>query len=156
MKSKYRSNIISDKTKVLMIRWWVAGSVYFFVGFGTGLGSSMLFIDFAILLAGVFTLAEMLIVEPIESLYFLIVDEYVESIKDSYTKRMKHRLFKFFLNLLIVTAIAYTYNFINLMAIKLLSLDSSAVAIPTEPILFGAMYLGYYLIVEKLRSIRKK
>ncbi len=131
----------SDKAKTVILKFWLAGAVYFFIGWGTGLGEYAFVIDFVFILAVALFIAFRVIYNPIVRLMF-DVKEYNHR-EQSLTKRVFENFRDFFLNVLIMIIITLTYSGINALINLIFNLASDIIIIPGEPILFGVFYTVY-------------
>lgn len=151
-----KKKFFTDQRIAGIIRWWAIGAVYFFVGWGTGLGAHTTAIDFAFFLILAIGIFEMFVVNPIIFSMFKVKNPISLSNKDIWYK-VRYRLTYFFKVGLIVLLVIMTYNIINIAGIKLLGLGQDQVLLPGEPILFGAFYMVYYYLIHGfLANIKKK
>ncbi|WP_461207096.1 hypothetical protein [Clostridium sp. DL1XJH146] len=155
-------DMYKDKTKknnliILLIRWWSVGAVYFFIGWGTKLGSYNSSIDFVIMLGIVIGLFNSLIINPIIKMLYNVGSKksYLES---SVWEKIWSRLKEVALAILIVYLVTLVYYVINIGAISLLNLSKETVVLPGEPIIFALFYVLIYqlfaYINKKIRSRR--
>lgn len=152
------------KEKIIeaIIRWWGAGAVYFFIGWGTGLGAQSDAFDFIFILGAVAGLVTIVVLDPL--IYGMLDIER----KDGKLYNKKYFERTIFQNvfvrsseiikaIVIVIFVFLTYNLINIFLITLLDLTSESVPLPGEPITFGIFYIGfYYLIRYLIRFIKNK
>ena len=143
---------LNDRRKAILIRWWAVGAVYFFVGWGTGLGNQGSLIDFIFFLGLAIGIMNIVVVNPVLRMLFNLGPE--RNYKDiPLIEKVKRRLGEILKSILIVLIIVYIYNFINMALIKILDLSPETVAFPGEPITFGIIYVIVYLVLEKLKAI---
>ena len=139
-----------------IIRWWSAAAVYFFVGWGTGLGAQSSIIDFVFFLGLGVAISEMFVVMPIIRNMFNTREGFYWRQKSLWEK-VGTRLLVFLRSIALMMLIVVTYDVINIMAIRLLALDPEKVFLPGEPILFGLFYIGYYtLFTGMLRRFKDR
>lgn len=152
------------KEKIIeaLIRWWGAGAVYFFIGWGTGLGSQSDAFDFIFILGVVAGLVTIVVLDPL--IYGMLDIER----KDGKLYNKKYFERTIFQNvfvrsaeiikaIVIVIGVFLTYNLINIALIHLLDVSDTSIPLPGEPITFGIFYiLFYYLIRYIIRLIKHK
>lgn len=129
-----------------IIRWWSAAAVYFFIGWGTGLGAQNSIIDFVFFLGLGIGIIEMFVVMPIIRNMFNTREGFYWRQKSLWQK-VGERLKVFVRSLLIMILIVLTYDVINIAAIRLLALEADQVFLPGEPIIFGLFYIGFYTLI---------
>jgi len=144
-----------------VIRWWGAGAIYFFIGWGTGLGNQTDPFDFVFILGvatGLFTIA---VLDP---LIFSMLDierkngtlynkKYYER---TIVQNISLRSVEIFKSLFIVILVFFTYNFINIGLIKLFSLPVDRVPLPGEPITFGLFYALFFYLLRWVSGLISK
>ena len=138
---------LTDRNISLLIRWWAAGAVYFFIGWGTFLGNQQSSLDFVFSLGLVMGLFNILIINPALRMMFNLGPprpprEY------GYWRRLRDYLGELLTSIVIMFVIALMYRAINTLLIALLSLSSEAVPLPGEPILFGLFYVVVFVLLE--------
>ena len=136
--------------KALVLKWWSAGAVMFFVGWGITISIADA-LDTAILLgiaAGVFT---DLIINSIIELF-----EHEKGECEWLIMWRRNKLSSLFLNIvhsvLVCLLVAYSYQFANVIAISTQGLDPTKIVFPVEPIFFGILYLGYDLLIITIKQ----
>lgn len=129
-----------------IVRWWSAAAVYFFIGWGTGLGAQNNIIDFVFYLGVGIGVMEMFVVMPIIRNMFNTREGFYWRQKSLWQK-VSARLQVFFKSLIIMILVVLTYDVINVMAIKVFALEADQVFLPGEPIIFGLFYLAYYTLI---------
>lgn len=151
-----KRRFLSEKHLANIFRWWSASAVYFFIGWGTGLGNQTTMIDFVFFLSIAIGLSEMFIVNPVIARMFNTPDS-VHFRDQAVLKRVGYRL-RYFLRVLInMVLVVLLYDIINLSAIALLGLENDVVFLPGEPIFFGIFYMLFYLLIDKfIRSVKKR
>lgn len=128
-----------EKIYVFLIRWWCAGAVFFFIGWGTTAGSRTSILDLVLLLAIVMGLFNSFIVNPSIRMMFGIGN--AKEYKDmTVAERILLRLKDVGISLAIVSLVALFYQAVNVAAINIMDLSKEAVFLPAEPILFGLLY----------------
>lgn len=141
-----------------VVRFWGAGAVYFFIGWGTGLGSYSDPFDFIFMLGVAIGLLTIAVIDP---LVFNVLD--IER-KDGSIRNLKARnrsimqnviirSGEFLRSLIIVVFIFFLYNILNIAIINILSLPETEVVISGEPILFGLFYIMFYYIIRAILSL---
>ncbi len=151
-----------EKLIEAIIRWWGAGAVYFFIGWGTNLGAKSDPLDFIFILGVTLGLVTIVIIDPI--IYGMLDIERKDG--QLYNKKYHERTImqnvyirfsEILKGILISIFIFLSYNLINLMIIQLFSLSSEDIPLAGEPITFGLLYIAfYYLIRYMLRLLKKK
>ncbi len=145
---------ITDRNISLVIRWWAAGAIYFFIGWGTSLGNQQFIIDFVFFLGLAMGLFNILIINPALRLMFNIGPKRPPR-ENTGWQRTSDYLVELLKNIFIVLMVTLIYLAINRLAISLFDLSPDAVPLPGEPILFGLFYVLVFVLVEKI-SIRMK
>ena len=138
---------LTDRRISLIIRWWVAGAVYFFIGWGTFLGNQQSTVDFVVSLGLVMVLFNILIINPGLRLLFNIGRKRPPH-ENTFWQRLSDHLVELLKNIFIIFMIAMIYRLINQTLITLLSLPADAVPLPGEPILFGVFYVFVFVCLE--------
>ena len=136
--------------KTLLLKWWAAGAIMFFVGWGITISMADQ-LDMAILMglaSGIFT---DLIINTIIELF-----EREKNECDHLIMWRRNKLSSLLLNILhgiiVSLLVAYSYQFINIALISVLKADPDKVIFPVEPIFFGLMYLGYDLLIITIKQ----
>ena len=138
---------LTDRNISLVIRWWAAGAVYFFIGWGTSLGSQTSTIDFVVSLGLAMGLFNILIINPGLRLLFNIGRKRPPH-EDTFWQRLSDYLVELLKSIFIMFVVAMIYRLINQVLITLLSLPADAVPLPGEPILFGVFYVFVFVCLE--------
>ncbi|MCL2804626.1 MAG: hypothetical protein FWD26_01635 [Treponema sp.] len=137
--------------KKTLFRMWAAGAVCFFAAWGRSgpqdieNAAHAFSLNLVWGLIAIMVIADIVIVNPVIRM---------ASGKRVFGEEKKGLMFVFSLPLHIikVTAImaiiVITYYYINVIFIRLFSLDEAAVPVPLEPFLFGFLYGVYYLLLE--------
>ncbi|GAB4262934.1 MAG: hypothetical protein Kow0080_00770 [Candidatus Promineifilaceae bacterium] len=146
---------LTDRNIILVIRWWAAGAVYFFIGWGTSLGNQLYIIDFVFYLGMVMGLFNILIINPGLRLMFNIGPKRPPH-ENTGWQRTSDYLVELLENIFIVLVVALIYVAINKVAISLFNLSPEAVFLPGEPILFGLFYMIVWVILDALTKKLKK
>lgn len=147
--------LLTDRNISLFIRWWAAGAVYFFIGWGTGLGRQQTLIDFAFMLGLVIGLGNILIINPVLRMLFEPVSTRPPGY-NTFSQRMSDSLVELVQSVVIVVFVALIYMVINSTLIRLLGLPADAVPLPGEPILFGLFYVFVFVLFEKISTLIKQ
>jgi hypothetical protein len=149
-----KKKFFTDRRIELIIRFWSAGAVYLFVGWGTGLGQGSL-IDFIFILGTIMAIFEMFVVNPLIR-RMLNVKSTTNYLDTTIGNKVLNRLGHIFKTIFIMAIVATIYIVINQMAAILFNLSKETVAVPGEPILFGLFYLMVYKLIEAIRQNLKK
>lgn len=152
---KGSKKLLTDERIALIIRWWAAGAIYFFIGWGTGLGKQGSAIDFIFFLGLSIGIMNILIINPVFQKMFNLKSnkKYTDT---STLEKVKMRLGEIFKSMINVLFIVYTYSLINILLINIFSLSREAVPLPGEPITFGILYVVIFTLFERLISFFKK
>jgi len=145
---------LTDRNISLVFRWWAAGAVYFFIGWGTSLGNQNSIIDFVFFLGLIMGVFNILIVNPGLRLMFNIGTKRPAQDNTPW-QRISDYLVELIKNIFIVFIVALIYRAINTALIALFSLSANAVPLPGEPIFFGLFYVVVFVLLEKLSKIRR-
>ncbi len=135
-----RKKFLTDKRIELFIRFWAAGAVYFFIGWGTGVGLGSV-LDFIFVLGIVMAVVEMFVVNPVIRLMLHTKSE-IGYLDTTVLSKVKYRLLYIFKTMIIMAVVIAIYEIINRGTISLLGLPSESVVLPGEPILFGIFYIA--------------
>lgn len=146
MKKKF----LTEKRIELLIRFWGAGAVYFFVGWGTGLGLGSP-LDFILLLGLAMAILEMFAVNPIikRALNVKSTGGYLDT---SVFSKVRFRLLYVLKTIGLMAVVAVIYNLVNQGAVLLFSLPKETLVLPGEPILFGVFYTAVFKVFEDLKE----
>ncbi len=156
---EYQKKIKKNKLYIFLIRWWSVGAVYFFIGWGTQLGSYEGMIDFVLALGIAIGLFHSFVVHPVLKDMFSMGQEkkYTET---TVMEKVSNRLLDVVIAIFIVYLVMVVYSMINITAVILFSLSSSTVILPGEPILFGLFYTtisyGLSKIVQTIKRSKKQ
>lgn len=143
--------------KVTFLKWWVAGAVYYFVGFGL-LFTLTSFIDSVIYLGLLLGIVSEYIVNPVIRWMQKSLPNYEDHII-VLERGVKGLLLNILFGFLFSIIIAMTYVGINSLAIAIFSLEKSRIVLGVEPILYGLFYLAYNILFIKIKHFlfrRKK
>lgn len=144
----------TERTVILLIRWWIAGAVYFFIGWGTQVGQGSL-ISFVMRLGIVLGLMNMIFVNPAIRMMFNVAPKFIPGTR-TVMQRISDYLVEFIKSIFIVLMVALIYIVINRVLITLLGLPSDAVPLPGEPILFGAFYVFVFVLLAAVTDRVKR
>lgn len=155
MKQGRFQKYITDRNISLVIRWWAAGAVYFFVGWGTSLGNQQFIIDFVFFLGLIMGVFNILIINPGLRLMFNIGTSRPAH-ENTPIQRVSDYLVELLKNIFIMLMIAFIYIGINSAARYLFNLPPEAIVLPGEPILFGVFYVFIFWLIELITMRIKK
>ncbi len=138
-----------------LIRWWSVGAVYFFIGWGTQLGTYDNPIDIIIVMGGIIGLCNSFVVNPILKMLFNAGDpkKYLEK---SVMEKVSFRLQNVVISMFIVYFVTKIYEIINLVIIELMHLNPNTVVLAGEPILFATFYMLIYSLLNEVTMTIKK
>ena len=139
----------TDHRIALLLRWWAAGAVYFFIGWGTALGNQASIIDFVFTLGLVMGLFNMLIVNPGLRMAFNIAPERRPR-THAISQRISDYLVEIIKNILIMLVIALLYVSINTAINLAFNLPADNISLPGEPILFGVFYVLVWVLFDRI------
>lgn len=151
MEQRWWQRIFTDRTLSLIARWWAAGAVYFFVGWGTNLGRQDTIIDFVFFLGLAMGMLNAFIINPALRMVFNIQSKRPPKDNTNW-QRMSDYFVELIKNILIVAIVAVIYIVINRAAIVLFGLPSDTVLLPGEPILFGVFYVLVFVAIESISA----
>lgn len=142
-----------EKAIEVLIRWWGAGAVYFFIGWGTSLGSQSDPLDFIFILGLATGLLTIAVLDPLIYSMLDIERKNGELYNKKYFERtimqnVMLRSGEIIRSMVIIIIIFFAYNFINIGLISLLSLPETSVPLPGEPITFGLLYILFYFLIR--------
>jgi hypothetical protein len=150
-----------EKFVEAIVRWWGAGAVYFFIGWGTGLGSQSDPLDFIFILGFVAGLVTIVVLDPL--IYGMLDIERKDG--ELYNKKYFDRTIlqnvyirsiEIIKAMIIVIFVFISYNLINMLLIQLLNLSDTIVPLPGEPISFGILYIIFYYLIRYVVRLFKK
>ena len=145
-----RNSFFTEKRIETLIRFWFAGAVFFFIGWGSGIAQSSIY-DYVFFLGLSMAIVEMFIVAPIVRLA-LNVEGTNRAKEKSIMKRVGKRLAHIFQAILLVSIVAMIYTIINRGTIILFDLPVETIILPAEPILFSVFYVSFYRIFDSLKK----
>ncbi len=140
---------LTDRNISLIIRWWAAGAVYFFIGWGTALGNQTNIIDFVFSLGLVMGIFNMLIVNPSLRMALNLSPERRPTTY-AISQRISDYLVEIINSIFIVYIVALIYIGGNRLINILFDLPAATIKLPGEPIMFGVFYV---LVRELLRVV---
>lgn len=152
MKSERIRKYFSDRTIALIIRWWAAGAIYFFIGWGTALGNQSNLIDFVFSLGVVMGMFNMLIVNPVLRMAFNLSPSRRPKTY-ALSQRISDYLVEILKNILIMFVVALIYVGLNSLINAVFGLPATTITIPGEPILFGVFYVLVWLLFERIKKL---
>ena len=139
----------TDRRIALILRWWAAGAIYFFIGWGTSLGDQALIIDFVFTLGLVMGIFNMLIVNPgLRMAFNLSPNRRPRS--HALSQRVSDYLVEIIKNILIMFVIALIYVTLNSVINAAFNLPDANISVPGEPILFGIFYVLVWVLFERI------
>ena len=152
------------KEKIIeaLVRWWGAGAIYFFIGWGTGLGNQSDPLDFIFILGLAAGLLTITILDPIIYNMLDIERKDGELMNKKYHERtiiqnVIVRTSEIFKAVFIVFLVFLTYNGLNILIINIGNLEPTEIPLKGEPILFGLFYLAYFMLIRLIiRLVPKK
>jgi len=132
----------TDRRIALIIRWWAAGAIYFFFGWGTSLGNQAAILDFVFWLGIAMGVFNMLVVNPVLRMGFNLGPDSRNS-RGSYSlsQRVSDYLVEIIKNVVIMFIVALIYVGLNTVINMVFGLPASNISLPGEPILFGVFYV---------------
>jgi hypothetical protein len=141
-----KKKFFTDRRIESIIRFWAAGAIYFFIGWGTGLGSNS-YLDFIFYLGVAMAVFDMFVVNPVIRLMLNVrtTGHYTDV---PIHKKVLYRLGYVLKTVIIMLVVSSIYNIINQIAILILDLPDDTTVFPGEPILFGIFYLVVYRLLE--------
>ncbi len=155
MKQHRFRKYLTDRNVSLFIRWWAAGAVYFFIGWGTFLGRQQSIIDIVVSLGLVMGLFNIIIINPGLRMMFNIGPKRPAH-EDTFSQRISDYLVELIKNVFIMFIVALIYMAINSALISLFSLPDESVPLLGEPILFGLFYLLVFVLLDVISKKTKE
>lgn len=152
---------LSDATKIIIARWYLAGALYFFLAFGTPLGGQFTTIDLTLVLAMVMGMLTVFVFDPI---IWRVFDVTVDgkNQNEAYFKQPQHvaygrkllELVRCMVTVFLVTAV---YQWVNIAIVKIGNLPEGTVVWKGEPFLFATVYTVLYVLTDKiLLALRRR
>ncbi len=162
--SAQRKKWLSDNKKASLLRWWLAGMCYFFIGFGTQAGMFTDPVDLVFFLGAGIGLVTIVIYNPIAYGMFDITRKGQIANKAYYERKgwqnAGYRLAEIFKSMFLTAMVYFTYQNVNLLIVSIWDLPGETVVIPGEPFGFATLYVVYYYmlqgIVDTIRNARGK
>ena len=153
----------SDNFKIGIFRWWFAGAVFFFIGFGTSLGQSSA-MDLMFVLSLVLGLGTVFVFNPIIYRMFDVKDQgriiNAEYFARPLLRRVLYDLLEVLRAFVIVALIWGTYTMLNTVINAIAGNSPDTVSLGVEPFLFATLYLCYFSLISKIvkgiRSLFRK
>lgn len=139
----------TDRRISLILRWWAAGAVYFFIGWGTSVGNQTKIIDFVFTLGVVMGIFNMLIVNPGLRMAFNLAPHRRPK-SYALSQRVSDYLVEIIKNILIMFVVALIYVAINNTINAIFNLPDTNISVPGEPILFGIFYVLVWVLFEQI------
>lgn len=144
----------TDQRVALIIRWWAAGAIYFFFGWGTSVGNRESILDFVFALGVAMGMFSMLIVDPALRMAFNLGQKRRPTTYDI-SQRISDYLVEIIKNILIVFVVALIYVGINSVINVAFSLPADNITLPGEPILFGVFYVMVWVLFGRIWQLIK-
>lgn len=145
---------IPDRIKAAILRWWLAGMCYFFIGFGTQAGAYQDPMDFIFFLGVGMGFVTVLVYNPIAYGMFDMVRKGKIANQSYYARKGWQnaclKLTEIFKNLVLVILVYLTYQCINMFLVQGLGLTEGTVVLAGEPFGFATIYLIYYHVLTGL------
>lgn len=143
------NNNLKRNLGIFSIRWWAAGAVYFFVGWGTPMGNLDSLIDIVFFLVLVNWIFTTLIINP--SIKMLTNKGWHLSYREStFMQRFTNRVLDLIVAATSVIGVTLFYQFIN-------TSFNEEIYIPGEPLLFGLFYaIIASVLIKTIEWIRSK
>ncbi|MBP7962945.1 MAG: hypothetical protein KBG20_07240 [Caldilineaceae bacterium] len=155
MKQHRFKKYLTDRNISLVIRWWAAGAVYFFIGWGTFLGRQQSIIDFVFFLGLAMGLFNILIVNPGLRMMYNIAPKRPAH-ENTFSQRISDYLVELIKSIFIVFVVALIYMAINKALIGMFAYPVDAVPLPGEPILFGVFYIVVLVLLDAISKKAKQ
>lgn len=144
----------ADWLKALFIKFWFAGAVFYFVGWGLN----------------IVTYNQLDVVFVLGLVMGLVTDYMANAIMRNMQKGEKNmnafmmfpgkKWYNILLNIpyamLLTALVAYTYSFINIWVANAKGLAEGTVALGAEPLLYGLFYLSYDMLFLGIKYLIKK
>ena len=146
---------LTDQRSALLIRWWTAGAVFFFIGWGTPIGQQSM-IGLAFSLGLILGLLNILIINPSLRLLFNVGPKKRPQHEDTFFQRVSDHLVELLKTIFIVFTVVMLYQVINRIIIAVRGLPSDSVPFLGEPIMFGIFYVFVFWCIELLINKIKK
>lgn len=155
---------MSDNTKAGILRWWIFGMCYFFIGFGTQAGVFRNPIDLIFFLGVGIGLATVVVYNPIAYGMFDIVQKGTVMNQAYYGRKgwrlAGYNLSEIFKSIFLVWLVYVTYQGTNLLLNHICGFPADTMMIPGEPFGFATLCLIYYQmltgLVERIRDEKRK
>ena len=140
---------VADWVKMLFIKFWFAAAVCYFFFWGLG-GLLPSVLDQLVVTGLALGIATDLLTNPVLRFFEKTKGEnarWMMVTRKTYSGFFLNILYSYVLLFLVFTL----YNVINMAAIQLLGLPGDQVVLGVEPILFGLFYLGFDLLLIKMK-----
>ena len=142
---------VADWTKMVFIKFWFAAAVCYFFFWGLG-GLLPSVLDQLVVTGMALGVVTDLLTSPV--LRFLEKTKGENARWMMVTRKTYSGLFLNLLYAYVVLFLVFTlYNVINMAAIRLFGLPGDQVALGVEPVLFGLFYLGFDLLLIKMKHM---
>ena len=154
MKQHRFKKYLTDRNISLLIRWWAAGAVYFFIGWGTFLGRQQSTIDFVVALGLTMGVFNIIFINPGLRMMFNIAPKRPAH-EDTVSQRISDYLVELIKNVFIAFVVSLIYIAINQALVAIFSLPAESVPLPGEPILFGLFYVLVFVLLDVIAQKTK-
>jgi hypothetical protein len=138
--------------KALFIKFWFAGAVFYFIGWGLSAGSQDQ-LDLVVVLGLVHGLATDLFVNRI--LVFIETDDENRRYMIYYSKRFLSVPINILFGLICAFLVAYTYSIVNFFAMRGGLVAEGYIFLGTEPILYGLLYILFEFMFIGMKNMIK-
>lgn len=143
---------LSDNKKAALLRWWLAGMCYFFIGFGTQAGMFRDPVDLIFFLGAGIGIVTVVIYNPVAYGMFDIVRNKRITNKAYYERKgwenARYRLWEIFKSIGLTALVYFTYQNVNLLIVSIRQLPEQTIVIPGEPFGFATLYVVYYYMLQ--------
>lgn len=155
--SAYKSGILGrvpNWAKIAFVKWWVAGAIYYFVGFNMpSISQTIIDIVFSMgLIAGV---AGAFVLYPLIKYLCIPEEDYVKFIVIRSNSPLRI-IFHVMYNWVVFAMIAFSYVGINAVINAAMHYDKGTASFGAEPILFGLFYILFDMALVKLVLVVRK
>ena len=134
---------IKEEIKGLLIRLWFAGLVCYLILWGTN--SSKDYLDLILFLSIAHLASDLIFSNNIIKGMFKTRLQLMKPYKEMKSfQRIKMWLYSYVENVICVLGVIGIYQLINIIIIKARNLESTAVPLPVEPILYSIIYMIIY------------
>ena len=140
--------------KAVFIKFWFAGAVFFFVGWGLFINTTDQ-LDLTLVLGLALGMVTGLMINKI-----LLGMERGKGECHSFIMFPQKKYWSFLLNIMygivLCVFVVYTYHIINVVAINVWHLPDTSVVLGAEPIMFGVFCLAYDMLFLQIKKLLRK